>query len=271
MRILSFLMAIMVLATSCNNINKILKSPDYDYKLKKANEFFTAKKYMQAQTVYEDIMPVLKGTAQYEDVYYNWAFCHYYQKDYINAENIFKGFVENFPKSTRAEECEYLRAYCFYKMSPRSELDQTSSMKAITYMQTFINTHPNSSRLKEAADIIDNLREKQEKKEYQSAELYYNLGFYKAAATSFAQLMNNFPDSKKSDEYKLKTIRSWYRYAENSILAKQMERFEKVLNECADFGDRFPDSQLQSDVQRYKSLSENTIKSLKNEQAKAST
>ncbi|HMP93475.1 MAG TPA: outer membrane protein assembly factor BamD [Phnomibacter sp.] len=255
----------------CHNINKILKSSDYEYKLTKANEFFTNKKYLQAQTIYEDVMPVFKGTPQYEDIYYNWAFCHYYQRDYLNAENIFKGFVENFPKSARAEECEFLRAYCFYKMSPKVELDQTPSMKAITYLQTFINTHPTSNRNKEAASIIDALRQKQERKEFLSAELYYNLGYYKAAATAFTQLMGNFPDAERSDEYKLMTIRSWYKYAEMSIPGKQEERFEKVLNECADFVDRFPDSKLLQDVERYKALTDNNLKNIKNEQAKAST
>jgi outer membrane protein assembly factor BamD len=271
MRIFSFLVVLSLSFAACNSVNKVLKSSDYDYKLRKADEYYKAKNYQHAQVVYEDVMPVIKGTAQYEDVYYNWAFCHYYQKDYLNAENIFKGFVENFPKSPRAEECEFLRAYCFYKMSPRVELDQTPSMKAITYLQTFINTHSGSYRIKEASDIIDKLREKQELKEQQSADLYFNLGYYKASATAFAQLMNNFPDSRKSDEYKLKIIRSWYRYAQNSVVEKQAERYEKVLNECADFVDRFPDSQLQADVERYKSLTENTIKSIKNEQAKTST
>ena len=112
-----------VALTSCNNVNKILKSTDYDYKLQKADEFYAKKKYTAAQTIYEDVFPVMKGTPKFEDLYYKWAFCHYYQKDYLNAENIFKGFVETFPNSPRAEECRYLRAYCFYKMSPRAELD----------------------------------------------------------------------------------------------------------------------------------------------------
>src|SRR5438105_2989514 len=100
------------LFSSCSNINKILKSNDYEYKLKKGDELYAKQKYSQAQMIYEDVFPVMKGTAKFEDLYYKWAFCHYYQKDYLNAENIFKGFVETFPNSSKAEECRYLRAYC---------------------------------------------------------------------------------------------------------------------------------------------------------------
>jgi outer membrane protein assembly factor BamD len=264
-----FLLCCIVLS-GCSNINKILKSSDYEYKLKMADELYAKKKYSKAQIVYEDVFPVMKGTPKFENLYYNWAFCHYYQKDYLNAENIFKGFVESFPNSVKAEECKYLRAYCFYKQSPRAELDQTPTMKAITYLQTFAQTYPNSTRTKEALDIIDKLRVKLELKEYKSAELYFNLGYYKAAATSFAQLLNSYPDSHKSDEYKLMVIKASYDYARNSYENKQAERFEKVLNECADFYDRFPDSKMASQVEDLKLQTENKIKYIKNEQTKAS-
>ncbi|CAN5656487.1 outer membrane protein assembly factor BamD [soil metagenome] len=258
-----------LLLSGCSNLNKILKSSDYEYKLKKGDEFYAKQKYSQAQIIYEDVFPVMKGTAKFEDLYYKWAFCHYYQKDYLNAENIFKGFVETFPNSSKVEECRYLRAYCFYKQSPKADLDQTATMKAITYLQSFSAAYPNSARNKDVADIIDKLRIKLELKEYKSAELYYNLGYYKAAATAFTQLINNFPDSEKGDNYKLMVIKATYDYARNSVELKQEERFETVLNECADFHDRFPESKLAREVQKMKEQTQNKINSIKNEQTKA--
>ena len=50
-------------------------------------------------------------------------------KDYANAENLFKTFVETFPNSGKAEEADFMRAYCFYKQSPKAELDQTNTTK----------------------------------------------------------------------------------------------------------------------------------------------
>lgn len=260
-----------LMVTGCANINKILKSSDYDYKLRMADSLFAIKKYSQAQIVYEDVFPVMKGTPKFEDLYYNWAYCHYYQRDYLNAENIFKGFVESFPNSSRAEECRYLRAFCFYKQSPKAELDQTNTLKAITYLQSFANTYPNSTRNKEAFEIIDKLKVKLEAKEYKSAELYYNLGYYKAASTAFTQLVDNFPDSEKGDEYKLMVIKSAYDYANNSIDIKKLERFEAVVTECADFTDRFPESKVVKDVEKIKEQSQNKIKTIKNEQTEATT
>ena len=114
-----------------------------------------------------------------------------------------------------------MRAYTFYKQSPKVELDQTNTTKTMGFMQTFINTHPGSAKNKEASDIIDKCRAKMEVKELKSAELYFNLGHFKAAAIAYANLMNNFPDSEKGDEYKLQIIKSYFEYANLSIDEKK--------------------------------------------------
>jgi len=88
-----------------------------------------------------------------------------------------KTFTETFPNSARADECEYMRCYSYYKESPKVDLDQTNTSKAISLFQAYINSHPDSKRVKEATEIIDKCREKLELKEYKAAILYYNLGF----------------------------------------------------------------------------------------------
>ncbi len=251
---------------SCTNINKILKSSDYNYKLQQADKFFAAKKYNQAQLLYEDVFPVFKGSPEFERIYLNWAYCHYYQKDYLNAENIFKGFAESFPNSKSTEEAEYLRAYSFYKQSPRVELDQTPTYKAITFLQTFMQKYPTSPHHREASDIIASLEDKLELKGYKAAELYYDLGYYNAAAVSASELLFEFFDSDKADQYKLMVIKSRIKYADNSIADRQLERYDQVLNECADFYDRYPDSPLGKEVDRFKKQAENNLKTLRNEQ-----
>ena len=268
MRITSALFILSLAFSSCSKFAKVQKSNDYEYKLKMANEYYEKKKYNNAQLLYEELFPIFKGTPKFEDVYNNYAYCAYYQKDYQNAENLFKGFVEVFPNSPRAEEMNFMRAYCYYKQSPKLELDQTNTHKTIGLMQTFINSHPGSSRIKEATDIIDKSRAKLEAKEAKNADLYYNLGQYRAAAIAFANLMNNFPDSDKSDQYKLQVIRSYFEFAVLSVDEKKPERYAQVITECNDFIDRFPASKLMKDVEKFLNQSQTNIKAFHNEQVK---
>ncbi len=247
---------------------KVMKSKDNDYKLRMAEYYYVKKDYDHAQQLYEELFPIFKASAQFEDLYYKFAYCSYYLKDYTNAENLFKGFVEVFPNSQRAEEMEYMRAFVFYKQSPKAELDQTNTTKTIGFMQAFINTHPGSARIKDATEIIDKCRAKLELKDFESAQLYFDIEQYKAASLTFNLLLNSYPDSEKGDLYKLFVIKSDYQIAVMSIEEKKEDRFQQVVTDCNDFMDRFPESKLGKQVQVFLNSSQNTIKSLKNEQVK---
>jgi outer membrane protein assembly factor BamD len=261
---------VLVLA-GCSNINKVLKSNDIEYKYQKASEYFDKKKYTFSQQLFESIFPFLKGRKEFEDAFYKFAYTYYYLGDYTNAENLFRQFTEVFPKSTRAAEMDYMRAYTYYAQSPKAELEQTNTIKTMGMMRQFISNHPASEKVKEANDIIAKCREKLELKDFKNAELYYNLGQYKAAGVSFAALLVAYPESERADEYKFMIIKAYYQYAALSITEKKEERFELVMNECNDFADKYPESKKLADVQRYLDLSKNNINNLKNEQAKKTT
>lgn len=257
---------LLVLVSSCNNYNKVTKSKDYDYKLKMADEYFSKGKYKIAQELYEELFPVFKGTVKFEELYYKDAYCFYYMESYADAENLFKGFLEVFPNSTKAEEVDFMRSYCFYKQSPKLELEQVNTIKAMGMMQTFINTHPGSERNKEATEIIDKSRAKLEMKEHRAAELYYNMSQFRAAAIAFTNLTNNYPESLRGEEYKLKTVKAYFKFAKLSYEDKQIERYEKVISEYQDFIDRYPESKLLKEAESFSNQSKNNIKAIKYEQ-----
>jgi outer membrane protein assembly factor BamD len=250
------------LLSSCNNYNKVLKSRDNAYKLSMADKYYNDKQYRGAQQIYEQLYPVYKGSDKFELIYYRDAYCFYYLGEYKDAENFFKGFLDVFPNSQKAEEVAFMHALCFYESSPKLELDQTNTVKSIGLMQTFINAHPGSDRIDSANSIIDLCRTKLESKQAQAADLYFKIAQYRAAALSYADLMNDFPGSPNGEEYKLKEVRSYYKFAKLSVPDKQEERYEKVITEYRDFTDRYPDSKLLKEAQKYNDLSQTSINSI---------
>ncbi|RYF85997.1 MAG: DUF4331 domain-containing protein, partial [Chitinophagaceae bacterium] len=82
---------------------------------------------------------------------------------------------------------------------------------------------------------------------------------------SYTSLMNDFPDSERSEDYKLKVIKSYYLYASNSVDNKKVERFETVISEVNDFVNRFPESKMMSEVENYSAQAQTNIKAIQNE------
>jgi outer membrane protein assembly factor BamD len=270
MKLLAVLLIVpfLMLAGCSSQFTKVLKSTDYEYKLKKADEYYVNKKFKYAEQLYQELFPVFKGSDKFEELYYKYAYCSYYQKNYVEAENLFQGFLGVFPNSSRAEEIAYMHALTFYKQSPNVQLDQTNTTKAIGMMQSFISSYPNTSKIADANQIIAKCRAKLEEKDYLAAKLYYNLQMYQAAGIAFTNLLNSYPESTKGDDYMLMAVKSYYEFAKLSVFEKQEERYAKVTTEYFDFADRYPESELLKQAEDYKNLSQNNIKQIQNEQIK---
>ena len=115
MRITTSIIGGCILLSGCGKgINKILKNPDPEYKLRMAEKYFVQKKYNKAQVLYEDVMPFYKTRPEFQDIYYKYAYCAYNQADYLNAENLFKTFPGNISRiAPKSEEMDYMRAYSY--------------------------------------------------------------------------------------------------------------------------------------------------------------
>lgn len=228
--------------TSCSKYQKLLKSDDVMLKKEKAYEYYEEGDYHRALGLMEDIIPAFRGTVHAEELNYYYAMAHYKQKDYILAAHYFKTFTQGFPRSEHAEEFLYLSAYCKYLLSPRPSLDQTETREAINELQSFINRYPQSPRVEQANEHIDELRAKLEIKAFESAKLYFNIRDYMAAVTAFNNLIRDYPDTEFREEALFYIIQSYFLYAENSIETRQLERYNNVVQAHGRLLNRFPES-----------------------------
>lgn len=254
-----------VTLSACSGYEKALKSKDVNYKLAKANEYYDKKKYQHANQLYENLLPVMKNTRNYEPLYYKYAYSFYYMKDYLSASYHFKNFTDFFPSSKDADECEFMYGLCLYKMSPKPSLDPTNTVKAMDALQSYINTHPNSKRIDEANKYIVESRSKLEAKEADAAKLYYNIGQYKAAGISYKNVMRDYPESASTDYYQYMIVKSWYLYAKSSVREKQEERYAVALNAYKELVDGYPKSKYLRDAEKYYTLADNNVKKIRNE------
>jgi len=249
--------------TSCTtSFDKIQKSKDFAYMLTKADEYYDKKSYSKANTLYEQLLTVYKGTKTFENLYYRYAFTFYYDRSYLAASYHFKNFCDLFPKSTKTEECAYLNSLCLYNLSPDYTLDQSNTVKSIGELQTFVNTHPDSKRIADANKYIDDSRDKLEIKDNYGAELYFKIGEYKAAGVAFEQIIRKYPDSKNADYYQFMVVKSNFKYAINSIPEKQEDRYKIVMTDANDFLEKYPKSQFKSEIDKIINLSSQSLKKI---------
>lgn len=255
----------LVLLSACSGYEKVLKSDDISYKLTKANEYYDKKQYQKANALYESLLQVLKGTKNFEPLYFRYAYSSYYLKDYLSASYHFKNFVDYFPSSKDAEEAEFMHAVSLYKMSPKASLEQTNTIKALEAMQSYINTHPGSKRLAEANLMMDAMRRKLETKDASAAQLYYNISQYKAAGIAFQSVLQNYPESASADFYEYMIVKSLFNYAKASVASKQEERYANAISAYNELKENHSQSKYVDEAEKYYLQANSQIEKLRNE------
>lgn len=242
--ILSGLLLIIILvAGSCKSkFEKLKASNDNAKKYQAALALYNKKQYSKALELFETLVQRYRGQAQAEDLYYYYAYANYNLKDYTSARYHFKTFADTYPASLRAEECRFMAAYCFYLDSPIYSLDQENTTKAIEALQLFINLYPKSERVAEAGKLIQNLRDKLERKAYENAKLYLTIGDYLAAVMAFGNTLRDYPDTKYAEEIEFLTIKAQYLYADHSRNYSQVERYTQALSFEQQFAEKYPSS-----------------------------
>ncbi len=250
-RILVIGFVVAIALSSCGDYNKILKSTDYEFKHKKAVEYFEEGEYVRASTLFQELVNIYRGTTRADQIYYYYAKSLMGQKDYLMANHYFKSLLKEFPGSDFAEESQFMVGYTSYLLSPKPRLDQTVTKEAIESLQLYMNLYPYSDRVDEANRLIDELTTKLVYKAYLNSKLYFDFGNHKAAVVALENSLRQYPDSPYREELMYMLLKSKYLLAINSVQDKKTERLSSALDEYFSFVDEFPDSSYRSEVDRY--------------------
>jgi len=264
-KILFFFVAAIILLSACKSEYETVRtSGDSDAIMAAAQKYYDEGDYTKSISLFEIILPTLRGKAGGEEMFFKYADAHYKNRSYILAAHYYKTFSDTYGTSEKREEAMFMTAYSNYRLSPRFKLDQTYSDKAIQEFQLFANTFPNSEKVQECNKLIDELRKKKEEKEFESGKLYFNMKKYSAAVVTLQNMLLAFPGSPDEEEARFLIAKSNFLLAKNSIYTLQEERFDETVKSCDRFFKKYPESKYVSDIQDFKANSLIEIKKAQN-------
>ena len=259
------ILAILALAAlaSCNDFNRLVKSTDSEMKYEVAMDYFDRGDYNHALQLFDLLQASYRNTPKGENITYRTALCYYYQDDYDIAGYYFQRFTQIYPFSKNAEKAAFQSAYCSYLLSPESGLDQTNTHDAIKQLKGFIEHYPNSDSLDRVNELLVNLNDKLEEKDYNMCRLFYRMENYSAAITSFENLLKKYPNTSHREEILYDMAKTYYDYAENSIAEKQRERYESCIEQCNALAYLYPGSKYLNNAQSIAARARKKLENIK--------
>ena len=239
---------LIVFIFSCSDYQKLLNSDNSSEKYKQAEVFYNNGEYRKANKLLEQIIPSYRGKPQAQRIIFFFAESYFQTKSYSLAAYQYENFIKSFPKSDRIQEASFKAAKSYYYQSPTYSLDQEETFKAIEKLQVFINLYPNSEFAAEANQMISELQEKIEKKEFEIAKQYYTIRDYRAAIKSNDIFIASFPGTKFREESLYIKFISLYEIAINSISSKKEDRLNQLVQQYDIILRYYPDTFFLEDL-----------------------
>lgn len=245
MRLPLFLtLCITVLLSSCSEYQKVLRKDDMGKKYAFADSLYQKGKYRKGLKLMEQIVPSYRGKPQGEKLMFIYANTFYNLEDYYSAGYQFERFTQAYPQSDSIELAAFKSAKSFYQLSPRFSLDQKDTDKGLEKLQEFINAYPNSDKRMEANELVSELRQKLEKKEFHTAKQYLHVEDYKAAIEAFDNFITDNPGSIYREEAFFGRFEAAYKLAINSIPTLVQERLITAKGYYKNFIKYYKDTEL---------------------------
>ena len=240
--------AVISLISCKSQYELLLNSNDADAKYKAAFEYFEAKKYNKAATLFESLSALTDGTERDDTVRYYWGLSNYRFKDYYTAETNFLQFCESYPRSPFASQARYLRLDCLYRETLRYELDQQPTYKAMSAISEYMLEFPDNENMQVCKDMLLDLGERLDKKAYEGAKLYYKMEDYLAARVAFRNVLKDDAENIYREDILYYIAMASYKYAYLSVPAKQKERYLEFVDDYYNFIGELPDSHYRKEL-----------------------
>ncbi|MDI6766547.1 MAG: outer membrane protein assembly factor BamD [Bacteroidota bacterium] len=223
---------------SCGSSTAI-KSISAEERFEIGKQKFDNEDYLEAINEFEIVKLQYPGSAMADDAQYYLAESRVMLEEFFIAGAEFQELLRSMPASPFVPIAQYKIGLCYYKLSPKSSLDQQYTLRAIDEFQTFIEYYPQHDSAAKAAVKIQELNARLAKKLYDTAELYMILEYYKSATVYFTDVVEKYHDTEYAEPALLGKIKS-------SIARK---RYSEARKDIETFIDKYPGSRLQREIE----------------------
>ena len=197
--ILIFAVIVSVCITSCSSTKEVETIP-VEERFAKAKALFDDGDYLEAIEEFKIVTVQFQGSDYGDDAQFFLAECRFIRGEYILASAEYDNLIRLMPNSPFTTLARYKRAESFYRLSPKSQLDQKYTRYAVDNFQTYIEYSPTDSLVKDAEAKITELTEKLAKKMFDGGKLYYRMEYYKAASSYFDKVIQDYHDTPYVDD-----------------------------------------------------------------------
>lgn len=230
-----------VLVAGCSGTQRISHT-SAEQAYQKGMTLFEDGDYERAIEYFRGVFEYGRGSEWAPEAQYQLARSYEERSRYLLAATEYNRFTQLYRTHALLPDAEYRRALMYYEASPNYKLDQTDTERAISNFQIYIQRHPGHEMVSDAESKVADLRNKLARKQFEAAELYERRRMYRAAAFTYEEVFDLYPDTDYADQALRAAVRTYVAYSDMSVPQRQAERLQKAVENYERLAQVFPES-----------------------------
>ena len=220
------------------------KSPEMSWQAEEyyhyAKDKYDNEDYWESSNDFNIVILRFPGSSVADSAQYYLGCSHYFMDEFIIAAAEFKKLINNMPRSPLVPDAQFMMAESYYQMSPRAELDQEYTNKAIQEYQLFVEDFPSHAKREEVEKKLVELRDKLARKQLLNAELYRKMHEFRSSLIYYDIVLEQYYDTDFADDAQYGKALAYY----------DLDNYQKAKEELLTFKDKFPNSNLSIKVEK---------------------
>jgi len=247
--IVLIIITLCVILASCDPYSKLSKSSNLKDRDTAAMHYFSVGNFESAAFLFEELMGIYRGDSSMERYMYYYSRAKFLSADYYTAAYYFDQYTQQYPSGSYSEDCAFMRAYSYYKLSNDYNLDQTESVKAYEAFQLYLTQYQYGKRKVQANNLMYEIKDKLAHKAYYQADQFLKIQHYKAATQAFKTMLLTYPESRYKEQGLFKLLKSSVLLAEHSAEEKKEMRYLDAITHYQKLVERFPNTRNKKEAE----------------------
>jgi len=194
-----------LIITSCSSTKP--EEVDLQKQFDRATNYLEKKRYMRAQEEFNSVAIRGLHTDLGDDAQFFLGESYFLNKEYILAIAEYDRLIRRMGFSEYVQKARWRICQCYVEQSPNYYHEQSSTERALSKLQEFLDDYPNTEFHEEALTTITNMRNKLATKLYESGRLYVKMEEYASAIITYEDLLANYYDTELVDDAHLQIVK----------------------------------------------------------------
>ena len=194
-----------LIITSCSSTKP--EEVDLQKQFDRAMNYLEKKRYMRAQEEFNSVAIRGLHTDLGDDAQFYLGESYFLNKEYILAIAEYDRLIRRMGFSEYVQKARWRICQCYVEQSPKYYHEQSSTERALSKLQEFLDDYPNTEFHEEALTTITNMRNKLATKLYESGRLYVKMEEYASAIITYEDLLANYYDTELVDDAHLQIVK----------------------------------------------------------------